>query len=100
MPPTPNSIFEMGDVLAAPDFGSFALSPDGRHLAIARVEYVRGAQARRSRVAVIALEGEGAPRETLVFSGDTDGWAPEFADDNAALLFLSDYAGEARDRKS
>src|SRR2546428_4411505 len=98
MPRTPGSIFAIGDVLAAPDFGAFALAPDGRHLALSRIEYVRSTETRRSRVTVIALDGDPAapPAETVVFTGDSDGWSPEFADDGAAILFLSDLAGEAR----
>src|SRR2546428_11515660 len=98
MPRTPGSIFAIGDVLAAPDFGAFALAPDGRHLALSRIEYVRSTETRRSRATVIALDGDPAapPAETVVFTGDSDGWPPEFADDGAAILFLSDLAGAAR----
>src|SRR5207247_431563 len=41
MPPATNFLFEIGDVLAAPDFGSFALAPDRRHPAPARIASVR-----------------------------------------------------------
>src|SRR5689334_8229867 len=96
--PPAAGVFEMGDVFAAAEHASFALSPDGRFLAVARVEYVRGA-GRFSRVVVLALD-EGEPArpapEIVVFTGDCDGWSPDFADDGAGLLFLTDVAGEAR----
>lgn len=95
--------YGMGDVLAGPEYGGFALSSDGRHLALARVEYVKHLGARLSRVAVLPLDEEQSatnppanPVEELVFTGNCDGWAPEFDDVGEALLFLSDYAGEAR----
>ena len=89
----------MGDVLSAPDFGAFTLSPDGRFLAAGRIDYLRTVSGRFSRLLVLALdEGKAdAPApETLVFTGDCDAWSPEFADDSTALVFLTDHAGEAR----
>src|SRR5262245_26366061 len=78
--PPPGSIFEVGDVLSAQEFGGFHLSADGSLLALARYEYVKSLAARPSRVTVLALdEGDagGPAPETVVFTGDVDGWSPE-----------------------
>src|SRR5690242_13493880 len=97
--PPSSGLFEIGDVIGAPEFGAFSLSPDGRHLVLSRLEYVRPTAMRRSRVAVLALD-EGDPArpapESIVFTGDCDGWSAELAPDGDAILFLSDYSGEAR----
>ena len=95
----PAGLFEIGDVLGAPDFGGFQLSADGRRLVLSRYEYVKSLGARLSRVVVVTLDegvAAGPPGETVVFTGNVDGWAPELHEDGRAILFLSDYSGEAR----